>query len=231
MNLIDSIVRKLFTRVTALPSPTIPAIRPIRREVSRTLARCDAEEVLALVQGIIDRSLREGERDLRWVGYEIAHYHRATLASLDRNWLERLGEGLDSWDSVDVFSLYLSGPAWRNGQIADADVHDWARSENVWWRRVALVSTVALNLKARGGTGDVGRTMPVCRMLAADQEDMVVKALSWALRVVAQHDREAVEAFVAEYDYCLAARVKREVRTKLNTGSKNPRRATSTSPD
>ena len=161
---------------------------------------------------------------MRWVGYEIAHYHRPTREALDLGMLEQLGDGLDSWDSVDVFSLYLSGPAWRNGQISDDDVHGWARSENVWWRRVALVSTVALNLKARGGTGDAARTMPVCRMLAADHEDMVVKALSWALRVVEQHDRGAVEAFLAEYDHCLASRVKREVRTKLNTGRKNPRR-------
>ena len=211
-------------RVNALPAPTIPAIRPIRREVSRRVAKFASGEVLELVRAIVDRSLGEGERDLRWVGYEIAHYHRPTLASLDRATLEDLGASLDSWDSVDVFSLYLSGPAWRNGQIGDEDVHRWARSENRWWRRVALVSTVALNLKARGGTGDAARTMPVCRMLAADHDDMVEKALSWALRVVEQHDRGAVEAFLADYDHCLASRIKREVRTKLNTGRKNPRR-------
>ena len=125
------------------------------------------------------------------------------LRSMWRGW-SRLGASLNSWDSVDVFSLYLSGPAWRNDQIGDADVHRWARSENLWWRRVALVSTVALNLKARGGAGDVARTIPVCRMLAADSEDMVVKALSWALRTVEQHDRRAVESFLEEYDHCLA---------------------------
>ena len=86
---------------------------------------------------------------MRWVGYEIAHHHRPTLASLDLDKLEELGSSLDSWDSVDVFSLYLAGPAWRNGQIDDADVHRWARSADRWWRRVSLVSTVALNLKAR----------------------------------------------------------------------------------
>ncbi|MDE2778787.1 MAG: DNA alkylation repair protein [Chloroflexota bacterium] len=217
-------MNELFSRVNTLPTPTIPAIRPIRREISRRVARYAAGDVLELVQAIVDRSLREGEREIRWMGYEIAHYHRPTLAALDKATLEQLGAGLNSWDSVDVFSLYLSGPAWRNGQISDEVVHRWAGSENRWWRRVALVSTVALNLKARGGTGDVARTMPVCRMLAADHEDMVEKALSWALRVVEQHDRGAVEVFLAEYDHCLASRVKREVRTKLNTGRKNPRR-------
>jgi 3-methyladenine DNA glycosylase AlkD len=53
---------------------------------------------------------------------------------------------------------------------------------------------------------------------------MVVKALSWALRVLVVHDAEAVEAFLGENEDRLAARVKREVRNKLTTGLKNPRR-------
>ena len=224
MAISSSLVDELFSRVNALPAPTVPAIRPIRREISRRVSVASAGEVIALVQDIIERSLLEGAREVRWMGFEIAHYHRPTLESLDLPTLEALGRSLNSWDSVDVFSLYLSGPAWRNGQISDSDVYGWARSENPWWRRGALVSTVALNLKARGGTGDVPRTMPVCRMLADDGEDMVVKALSWALRAAVQHDREAVESFLSEYERRLAARVKREVATKLSTGRKNPRR-------
>ena len=214
----------LFRQVSNLPILSVPVIRPIRRDISRQVAKAAPSAVLSLALTILERSLREGEPDLRWVGYEIAHYHRPTLESLDLNKLEMLGRGLDSWDSVDVFSLYLAGPAWRKGRIDDADVHRWAESSDRWWRRVALVSTVALNLKARGGAGDVARTLPVCRMLAADGDDMVVKALSWALRAVLQYDRAAVEKFLADYDHCLAGRVKREVGTKLRTGRKNPRR-------
>jgi 3-methyladenine DNA glycosylase AlkD len=44
----------------------------------------------------------------------------------------------------------------------------------------------------------------------ADREDLVVKALSWALRALARRDP--------------AARVIREVENKLTTGRKNPRR-------
>jgi 3-methyladenine DNA glycosylase AlkD len=59
-------------------------------------------------------------------------------------------------------------------------------------------------------------------LLAGDHEDMVVKALSWALRELVPHDPEAVRAFLADYDPVLAARVKREVSNKLETGLKNP---------
>jgi 3-methyladenine DNA glycosylase AlkD len=53
---------------------------------------------------------------------------------------------------------------------------------------------------------------------------MVVKALSWALRELVVHDPDAVRAFLSEHEDVLAARVKREVRNKLTTGLKNPRR-------
>ena len=58
----------------------------------------------------------------------------------------------------------------------------------------------------------------------ADREDLVVKALSWALRALARRDPAAVRKFLAEHREKLAARVIREVENKLTTGRKNPRR-------
>jgi len=59
-------------------------------------------------------------------------------------------------------------------------------------------------------------------MLVEDQEDMVVKALSWALRELVVHDPDGVQKFLSTHEAVLAARVKREVRNKLETGLKNP---------
>jgi hypothetical protein len=93
-----------------------------------------------------------------------------------------------------------------------------------WWRRAALVSTVALNLRSQGGRGDVHRTLAICRLLAYDHEDMVAKAMSWALRELVVHDSEAVADFLAQHKAELAPRIKREVSNKLTTGLKNPQR-------
>jgi 3-methyladenine DNA glycosylase AlkD len=130
---------------------------------------------------------------------------------------------MDSWDQVDCFAPYLAGPAWRNGQITDHVIAEWARSPDRWWRRAALVSTVALNVRARGGSGDTKRTLAVCELLVTDRDDMVVKAMSWALRAVSAHDPDAVQRFVDEHRSDMAARVVREVGNKLRTGLKNPR--------
>ena len=61
-------------------------------------------------------------------------------------------------------------------------------------------------------------------MLVNDKDDMVVKAMSWALRELVVHDAGAVTEFLSEHEAELAARVKREVRNKLRTGLKKPKR-------
>ena len=60
-------------------------------------------------------------------------------------------------------------------------------------------------------------------MLVSDRDDMVVKAMSWALRALSQRDPAAVEQFLSEREGELARRVIREVRNKLSTGLKNPK--------
>ena len=81
-----------------------------------------------------------------------------------------------------------------------------------------------LNRISAGGTGDTERTLGVCRLLVDDRDDMVVKALSWALRELVRHDVRSVRGFLSTHKKDLAARVVREVNNKITTGRKNPRR-------
>ncbi|NOT06957.1 MAG: hypothetical protein HOP28_02005 [Gemmatimonadales bacterium] len=154
-------------------------------------------------------------------GYELIVNHPPALAALTTTTVRRLGRGLADWGSVDTFACYIAGPAWREGRIPTRQVHRWLKSKDRWLRRTAVVCTVALNVPARGGGGDAARTLAVCRQATEDRDDMVVKALSWALRSLVAWDREAVAAFLLEHADTLAARVKREVGSKLRTGRKS----------
>ena len=160
----------------------------------------------------------------RWQAYELIAAHKAAFRSLGVAELEQFGQGINSWWTTDAFARTLSGPAWRDGQVSDELIVRWAGSPDLWWRRAALVSTVAFNVRSQGGKGDVPRTLAICRLLVADHEDMVVKALSWALRELVYFDPLAVEGFLRENEQVLAGRVKREVGSKLRTGLKNPRK-------
>ncbi|WP_346859157.1 DNA alkylation repair protein [uncultured Draconibacterium sp.] len=135
--------------------------------------------------------------------------------------IEELAQNIDNWVTVDTLSVLISGCVWRENQISDADVLAWLNSENRWWRRTAVVSTVSLNLRSRGGTGDAKRTLLICEKVVNERDDMIVKALSWALRELSKRDKPAVEKFMDSYDLQLAGRVRREVYSKLQTGRKN----------
>jgi 3-methyladenine DNA glycosylase AlkD len=163
----------------------------------------------------------------RLTAYELIASHPSAVRALTAVDVLALGQRLTDWGSVDAFACYVAGPAWREGRLTTRQIKAWLRSSNRWLRRTAVVCTVALNVRARGGRGDVARTLAVCRGVAADRDDMVVKAVSWALRSLVEWDADAVERFLEQHEVELAARVKREVRTKLRTGRKRSPRARS----
>ena len=195
---------------------TVPAWRRLRQAWSRQLAHRPAHEIVELASDLVD----DGPWS-RLTAYELVAHHPGGLAALTPGSIRRLGRGLADWGSVDTFACYLAGPAWREGRLPTRQVHAWLRSKDRWQRRTAVVCTVALNVRARGGRGDAARTLAVCRRVVTDRDDMVVKALSWALRSLVKWDRAAVSAFLAKHESTLPGRVKREVRTKLRTGRKN----------
>jgi 3-methyladenine DNA glycosylase AlkD len=146
----------------------------------------------------IATALIAGGRVHRFIGDELIASRPDAFATLDLAQLEQLGSGISSWDQVDSFACILSGPAWREGHIDDHAIEQWAKSRDCWWRRAALVSTVPLNGRARGGRGDAGRTLRICTLLIGDRDEMIVKALPWALRVLVARDPDAVRRFIGK---------------------------------
>jgi 3-methyladenine DNA glycosylase AlkD len=216
----QNLFRGIVSQLQAMPDLRVESIRAVRRDVSQQVADWPSPMVMMLARRLLGQSGFE----FRLVAYELVAYHPEALRDLRARELERLGRNLDSWGAVDMFGCYLAGPVWREHQVSDGLIAKWAGSTDRWWRRAALVSTVPLNNKARGGRGDAERTLSICRLLVDDRDDMVVKAMSWALRALAVRNPQAVQQFLAEHRDRLAARVVREVRNKLSTGLKNPRR-------
>jgi 3-methyladenine DNA glycosylase AlkD len=214
----EALARELRARVARLPVANTPALRTVRRGFSRELRR-EVDLTPALVLDIAHALLGgRGGDGLRFVAYEIVVHHRPTFEGLSPAEVLELGEGIDSWGAVDCYALYLSGPVWHRGGLADSVIVEWTRSPNRWFRRAALVSTVALS---RGGTvAQVRKVVAVCAALVGDRDDMVVKALSWSLRELAKTHPARARAFLLTYRSSLAPRVIREVEHKLTTGVK-----------
>lgn len=198
------------------PPASTPAWRVMRREWSRALRGEQPKAVIAIALGIVDDGFWG-----RVTAYELILHHPGGLTSLSAANVVRLGRGMSDWASVDTYASYIAGPAWREGILSTRQVHHWLKSSDRWLRRTGVVCTVALNVRARGGRGDAARTLAVCAKVVDDRDDMIVKALSWALRSLVEWDRKAVESFLATHDGALAARIKREVNFKLRIGRKN----------
>ena len=155
------------------------------------------------------------------LAFELLSKNRNALVLLKLKDLEELGKNMDNWATTDCFSVMISGWAWRENQISDADVLNWLETGNLWWRRAAIVSTVALNLRSWGGKGDAARTLMICEKVIHNREKLIVKALSWALRELSKSDKPAVERFMNKYETKIAPLARREIYTKLQTGRKN----------
>lgn len=180
----------------------------------RALDGADPEGVVRLAERLVVGGTLTG----RTVAYLLLGRRWGSAAGIRTRRIEALGDGIATWHHSDVFSSGVAGPGWREGRLSDAAVRRWTRSDDVLWRRNALVSTISLNARSWGGTGDVARTIDICSRLVSDPDPVVQKALSWALRTLIAVDRRAVERLLSDHD--VAARVRRETRSKLDTGRK-----------
>lgn len=223
MDLDDNAKIAAITEQIVAPQPgdpkarlTTPILRARRRGISRALRDWPAAEVL--------RAARHAEgllaQEQKWVAYELIRHHPGAFAAIGADEIEGFAARTASWYAVDGLGTVLTGALWAKGQLPDALFDAWSRSENRWLRRAALVATVGRNAVGP----DPERTFALCLRLAEDRDDMVEKAVSWALRWLAQKDRAVVDAFWDTHADCFRPRVRREVGHKLTTGRKTPRR-------
>jgi 3-methyladenine DNA glycosylase AlkD len=214
----EDLATEIEKRFRKLNCARTAELRTLRREFSKRIAALPGETVIELVLVLLRRGIIP-----RFFAYELIHQHKAAASSLSSGNIESLGQGIDSWEAVDTFACYLAGPAWRENQLPTSVIRKWTKSKDRWWRRAAVVSTVPLNNKTRGGSGDAIRSLQICRLVIDDRDEMVVKALSWALRELSKRDSASVERFLYDNKGRLGPRVIREVQNKLSTGLKNPK--------
>lgn len=197
---------------------TVPELKDLLKTVKPILKNLTPRQRIDLVHALLKTNIFECQQ----FGYESIIRDIKILQVLTPEDIRQMNVNQDNWVSVDTYSACILGVGWREGKITDQEIQHKIDSADLWQRRQALVATLGWNQKARGGTGDVEKTLWVCKQLVDDHEDMINKALSWALRELSKVDREPVIQFMESNEGRLHNRVKREVWNKLNTGKKNP---------
>lgn len=96
---------------------------------------------------------------------------------------------INNWDLVDLSAPRIVGEfVQREGTSI---LRQLARSENLWERRISIISTFPF-IKKR----NFGETLTISEMLMKDEHDLIHKAVGWALREVGKKNKNVLEIFL-----------------------------------
>lgn len=188
---------------------TSPELKALLRPMLADFAAADRAEWEDLVRGIWDGATH---REERYAALAVAQ-HRSAKRWQDPAALDLYAYLVSTgawWDWVDEVAGRLVGPILAAHPADVTPVMDrWAVSDNLWLRRVAIIS----QLKRRRAT-DLGLlTRAIDANLEGSRyghEFFIRKAVGWALREYAKTDPEWVRAFVADRGARLSGLSRRE---------------------
>lgn len=159
----------------------VPVIRETARQLNTlTLDDCAAllqspyNEVRVLALDILVRRFAKGKEAVQTAVYDCYLQNR---------------QRVNNWNLVDGSAPYISGPflLGRDRSV----LWDLARSNVLWDRRIAVLSTFAF-VRA----GDFGDALKLYALLLADPHDLMHKACGWMLREIGHRNMAELERFI-----------------------------------
>jgi 3-methyladenine DNA glycosylase AlkD len=99
---------------------------------------------------------------------------------------------VNNWDLVDASAEHIVGAyLWDKDK---APLLELAGSSLLWERRIAILSTFHFIKR-----GEFEATLKIARLLLADSEDLIHKAVGWMLREVGKRNLATEEAFLGKH--------------------------------
>ena len=161
-----------------------PAIRKIAKEYSsltleeiQKLMNSHVHEERSLAHVILCMRFRKADEAEQAKIVEFYLAHRGTIRD---------------WDGVDNSAPYILGPFLLNRD--KKILYDLARSESLWDRRIAIVSTWRFIRH-----GKIDDALSIAQKLLFDKEDLIHKATGWMLREVGKRSQEALIEFLSTH--------------------------------
>ena len=99
---------------------------------------------------------------------------------------------INNWDLVDSSAYHIVGT-----YLEDRDkkiLYKLAQSDNLWERRIAIMSTFQFIRKHQ-----FGDTLSLSAQLIDDKEDLIHKAVGWMLREIGKRDLAIEKAFMKKH--------------------------------
>lgn len=103
----------------------------------------------------------------------------------------RNAKNINNWDLVDVSSPNIVGDFLLDKE--KEILYNLAKSENLWEKRIAIVSTFAFIRK-----NNFEDTLFISEILLRDSHDLIHKAVGWMLREVGKKDENILRNFLKQ---------------------------------
>lgn len=158
----------------------------------RAVARARREMPLAEVRKLLASGFHEERLCAALI--LVAQFQRGdekTRGAIYRSYVASL-KHLNNWDLIDTSAPHVVG-GWLQSHDRK-QLYTWARSRDLWKRRIAIMSTFAFIRE-----GEFADTLAIAELLIGDEHDLIHKAVGWMLREVGNVDRAAEEAFLEKH--------------------------------
>jgi 3-methyladenine DNA glycosylase AlkD len=158
---------------------SVPAIRSVAKAVTAQHPGLSHDDLVMLVDALWAAPVHER----RMAAVEVLSSCHDRLRGEDMILLERLLRGSGTWALVDPLAASVIGPLAERHPEAGVVLDRWARDQDFWIRRAALLALLA---GLRRGDGDFERFSRYADAMLDDKEFFVRKAIGWVLRETAR---------------------------------------------
>jgi len=154
---------------------------PVQRSVAKKYYDLDLKEIQELLNSKI--------HEYRMVGlFILIDKYKKEGEKVFEFYLKN-SKKINNWDLVDLSAPNIVGDFLldKNKDI----LYKLARSENLWEKRIAIVSTFAFIRNDK-----FEDTLAIVEILLKDSHDLIHKAVGWMLREVGKRDEKVLEEFL-----------------------------------
>lgn len=168
---------------------------PDQRAIAKRFAALPLDECEALLRSPVH------EHRLTALLIMVAQFEKArgddaqrTRDAIAQSYLAHL-DRVNNWDLVDSSAHFILGASAFSQRTYLDRLRELARSEGLWRRRVAVISTLYFLRKGEGAL-----TIELAAQLMDDERDLMHKAIGWMLREMGDRvDGAMLRAFLKEH--------------------------------
>lgn len=161
---------------------------PVQREVAKKYSGLSLPKIQELLKSEIHEYRLTGLIILSNKYKESKEEEKANIF----NFYLKNTKNINNWDLVDVTAPGIVGHFLFDKK--KNTLYDLARSEDLWERRIAIVSTFDFIKKQ-----EFQDTLALSEILLDDKHDLIHKAVGWMLREVGKKDEAILEEFLKQH--------------------------------